>query len=431
MNGPDKLLSAPIEAAPVPEVRNHTPFPSQYFQMMDAADEVFHVMVTRITYDLRALEGDGTPALAAVQDELREVDEFYDADNISSVVQESDFAPFKPKCDVLLVNASAHAPPNGGGKRKPLPRFPAGLRIDSADGRQIVQKLVTVTGPRTLGRGLMGGYSLSEPEPVLAVPIRYEHAYGGTNQWWKGWPARIEDDQRMEIDLHEAYNPIGCGLIEPNWQKKTGLSQFPAPQIEIFEKPFTSAHAETAARNAGNPDADAPYPAVGFGAIGRWWQPRRALAGSYDEVWKATRWPRLPDDFDFAYWNSAPDDQQIDYPQGGELVKLVNLVAPEQAAEGSLAFRLPRNELKLLLHLDAGIPLFKAMNVDTLIIDAEAMKLTIVARCTVAAASGIEVLELGTWDVAAARARNATTLAEQQTAREAASVAAPKEAING
>ena len=160
-------------------------------------------------------------------------------------------------------------------------------------------------------------------------------------------------------------------------------------------------------------------------------QPRRALAGSYDEVWKATRWPRLPDDFDFAYWNCAPDDQQIDYPQGGELVKLVNLVAPEQAAEGSLAFRLPRNELKLLLHLDAGIPLFKAMNVDTLIIDAEAMKLTIVARCTVAAASGIEVLELGTWDVAAARARNATTLAEQQKARDAASVAAPEEAING
>jgi hypothetical protein len=41
------------------------------------------------------------------------------------------------------------------------------------------------------------------------------------------------------------------------------------------------------------------------------------------------------------------------------------------------------------------------------------------------------VLELGTWDVAAARARNATTLAEQQKARDAASVAAPEEAING
>ena len=198
-----------------------------------------------------------------MQDELVEVDEFYDADNISSVVQESDFAPFKPKCDVLLVNASAHAPPNGGGSASRCRGFRQGCASTAPmAGRS--QKLVTVTGPRTLGRGLMGGYSLSEPEPVLAVPIRYEHAYGGTNQWWKGWPARIEDDQRMEIDLHEAYNPIGCGLIEPNWQKKTGLSQFPAPQIEIFEKPFTSAHAETAARNAGNPDADAPYPAVGF-----------------------------------------------------------------------------------------------------------------------------------------------------------------------
>ena len=112
-------------------------------------------------------------------------------------------------------------------------------------------------------------------------------------------------------------------------------------------------------------------------------------------------------------------------------MKLVNLVAPEQAADGSLAFRLPRNELKLPLHLDAGIPLFKAMNVDTLIIDVETMKLTMAHALHGGAASGVEVLELGTWDVAAARARNATTLAEQQKARDAASVAAPEEAING
>ena len=70
------------------------------------------------------------------------------------------------------------------------------------------------------------------------------------------------------------------------------------------------------------------------------------------------------------------------------------------------------------------------MNVDTLIIDAEAMKLTMAARCTVAAASGVEVLELGTGTLRL-RARNATTLAEQQKARDAASVAAPEEAING
>ena len=51
------------------------------------------------------------------------------------------------------------------------------------------------------------------------------------------------------------------------------------------------------------------YPVVGLGAVGRWWQPRLALAGTYDDSWKQTRWPGLPEDFDFGYWNCAPEDQ--------------------------------------------------------------------------------------------------------------------------
>ena len=49
MNGPDLLLPAPVQAAPLPVVRNHTPYPRQYFQMMDVGDEVFHVIASRIT----------------------------------------------------------------------------------------------------------------------------------------------------------------------------------------------------------------------------------------------------------------------------------------------------------------------------------------------------------------------------------------------
>jgi hypothetical protein len=407
MNGPEKLLPSPIESAPVPVVHNHTAFPSQYFQMMDATDEIFHVMVARMTYDLTQIDASGYPALDSKQEELVDSDQFYDVENISSVIQESDYAPFKPKCDVLLINAHAWAPPRRSGKRKPMSRFPAGLQVETSDGTQLLRKLVTVTGPRTLSVGPMGSYGLSEPLPVLSVPIRYEQAFGGTNQWWTGWPAEKEADQRMDIDLHAPRNPIGAGLIDSMWQGKTGLRQFPAPQVEVFDKRFTAAHAETAARSARNPDAEAAYSSVGFGAIGRWWQPRRTLAGSYDEIWKATRWPRLPGDFDFAYWNAAPDDQQIDYPTGGEQVKMVNLVAPEHSADGSLAFAIPKNNLMLLMHLDAGIPLFKPMNVDTVVIDLQAMQLSLVARCAVAAASGIDAIELGTWDIEGARKRNA------------------------
>ena len=143
MNGPDNLLPSPIESAPVPEVINHTRFPSQYFQMIDTSDVVFHVMVTRMTYDLAALDAEGYPALAETQTELVASDEFIDQVNLSSVQQESDYAPYKPKCDLIFMNAVAYAPAMGRNKakRKPLESYPAGVRIEFNDGT-LWQKLL-------------------------------------------------------------------------------------------------------------------------------------------------------------------------------------------------------------------------------------------------------------------------------------------------
>ena len=404
MNGPDNLLPSPIESAAVPEVINHTRFPSQYFQMIDASDVVFHVMVTRMTYDLNALDADGYPALAETQTELVASDEFIDQVNLSSTQQESDYAPYKPKCDLIFMNAVAYAPAMGRNKRKrkALESFPAGVRIEQLDGSEW-QKLLTVTGPRTLTPSALGGLHLSEPEPTLEVPIRYEHAFGGTNQWWKGWPQPIEDDQRFDIDLHHDQNPIGCGLIDPQWRKKTQLAAFPGPQIEAYDNPFTQDHAEKAARSAAtnlnNPNAEPGYPVVGLGAIGRWWLPRRALAGSYNDVWKQTRWPKLPKDFDFGYWNAAPEDQQFDYPKGGEKIMLVNLIDPEKTPDGSgsVWFKLPKQELKLLVRLEIGAMLFAPMNIDTVVVDLETMQLVMVRRTQVSAKADVRQLELGTW----------------------------------
>jgi hypothetical protein len=402
MNGPDNLLPSPIEAAAVPEVRNHTRFPSQYFQMMDANDAMFHVMVTRITYDLKALDADGYPALCTAQTELIDADLFYGEANASSVIAESDYAPFKPKCDVLLINASAWAPPGTNGERAALTRYSAGIKMQFAEGSHW-QKLVTVTGPRMLTTGLLGGLELSAAQPTERVELRYELAYGGTNQWWKGWPTPAEEDQRLDIDLHDSFNPIGCGLIDTHWRKKTGLGHFPAPQIEVFDQPFTETHAARGADSGTQADAQGGtpnpiYPAVGLGPIGRWWLPRRAKAGSYDAVWKATRWPKLPKDFDFGYWNCAPEDQQIDYPLGGELVLLLNLIGPEHSSTGNLRFRLPKSDLHQRLRLHAGPRLTSKINIDTVIIDAEAMTLTLVHRAISPASAEVRVIEIGIGD---------------------------------
>jgi len=361
MNGPDTLLESPVEAAPLPEVRNHTRHPSQYYQMMDAADQVFHVMVARLTYDMQQADADGLLLLAEDQRPLVESDRHAGPINQSSVIEESDYAPYKPKCDILFAHAVAHAP-----GAKPAARWPVGVRIGAW------QKRLAVTGPRRMERTRLG-WTLGEPEAVAQVPIGYERAWGGTCQW----PPDIDADE-AQLLVREPRNPIGCGLADKAWLKKSKAADLDAPQIEAFGQPF-----DEKAANAQR------YPVVGLGAIGRWWSPRAERAGTYDEQWKQQRWPRLPQDFDFRYWNGAPEDQQIDYPAGGEQVVLIGL-----HEGGEVRFRLPRHAPFARVRLDAGPILPRPMYLDTLIFDMRALTLTCVHRMTLAAAAGVRVLEI-------------------------------------
>ena len=380
MNGPDNLIESPLQGPPVPEVQNHTKFPSQYFQMFDVEDQAFHVIVTRMTYDLNSLDEQGTPRLAEIQTPLVEADLFYGEPNKSSIIQESDFAPYKPQCDVLFCQTTAYSPDGKAAKQ-----WPIGVRIGEREKR------LTVTGPRQMTHGVLG-WSVTDPAPVTEVPIRFDAAFGGTCQW----PDNVDDPEKLEVDERFAENPIGCGFVHPKWLKKAHPSHLPAPQIERFDRPFT-------ARDA----SEMNYPAIGLGPIGRWWQGRLELAGTYDDEWKKTRWPRLPLDFDFAYWNCAPKDQQIPYPTGGEEMVAVGLLPA-----GRLAWRLPKPQPKILLHVAAGVPMFKLPNVDTIIVDLRAMQLILVQRTVISAQAEVEGIEIGTWDIEAARAANAARLRE-------------------
>ncbi len=82
---------------------------------------------------------------------------------------------------------------------------------------------------------------------------------------------------------------------------------------------------------------------MSFGPVGRNWQPRVRYAGTYDEVWLNRQAPFWPGDFDYRYFQSAPIDQQIDYPAGGDEVVLVNLTA-----QGVTRFRLPSVNMPVL-----------------------------------------------------------------------------------
>jgi len=400
-NRPDHLLPAPLESAPLPEVTNHTPWPSQYFQHVDPRGEIFHVMVCRTSYSLRGMDMEsGTaprPHLLPFEEQvpLCEADTYCAEINTSSVLEESDYAPYKPRCDVLVINAQAYAP-----EGQLTRRWPVGLSLGST-----LKKALQVCGPRYFQRGsnTLNRWRPSEPEATTAVPLVYELAFGG--------PSLLQAQERLE-DLaadgtetaqrrHQAAeilaaipkpylpNPIGCGQDPQTWLAVTQRLQAlnltedadgktPAPQIEELNRPYTG---------------QADYPVVGLGPVGRWWQPRLKLAGTHDQAWKASQWPRSPHDHDYRYWNCAPEDQQIDFPQGGELISLLNLTP----GGGMVRFELPHQDLQLLVRLEVGALMFAPMNIDTVIIDVGNATLSVTRRSLVSARADVRVLELGTW----------------------------------
>ena len=65
-------------------------------------------------------------------------------------------------------------------------------------------------------------------------------------------------------------------------------------------------------------------------------------------------WPGLPRDFDFAYGNGAPADQQIEFPPPAFRLELFNLTEPSLTPNGTLCVELPGHRAFVLLRLHNG-----------------------------------------------------------------------------
>lgn len=61
--------------------------------------------------------------------------------------------------------------------------------------------------------------------------------------------------------------------------------------------------------------SEIPPEVVGFGPIPRHAPERAKFGGTYDKAWEQTQAPMLPTDLDPKFWQSAPNDQQIDRNQ--------------------------------------------------------------------------------------------------------------------
>jgi hypothetical protein len=176
-----------------------------------------------------------------------------------------------------------------------------------------ISKSIDVVGNRLWKKWLFF-IRATKPEPFIVMPISYNNAFGGV------------DNTHKKEKKHRAYftNPVGIGF-HSNRQAKFVHKQ-PVPNTEEPGKRIKKPHGK--------------YTPMAFGPIGRSWPPRPQYAGTYDEAWLENVFPFLPEDFDPRYYQCAPEDQQMDYPTGGEWVKLINL-----SPGGRIVFQLPDIEV--------------------------------------------------------------------------------------
>jgi hypothetical protein len=244
---------------------------------------------------------------------------------LSAPLRETDYSHRKHRCDVLL-NGSAYAP---GGRA--VDRVRVSLRAGS------VSKSFYVFGHREWMPDVFTA-SPSAPQPFLQKPFSYATAYGGVE---------VDPDRPERVEtLRE--NPVGVGYHP--FRKHTALIGLPLPCTAEGSQPID--------------ERKGRFRPMSFGPVARNFYPRYTLAGTYDEEWQSMRAPFWPEDFSYAYFQCAPEDQQTRYLEGGEEVVLENLTP-----DGLRVFCVPRHALPVTFLYYRAPDLTIGANCDTLLIE--------------------------------------------------------------
>jgi hypothetical protein len=255
---------------------NTTSFLAESFESTDRFGHKHAVAVIKATFDV---DSDGECHRAHQQVPFVYADQHYGDPGKTSVIYESDFAPVKPRVDLLLC-ASAIAP--GG-----TPATAVEVALEGPG----VRKTALVTGDRVWTKGA-AGFRPSPARPFTFLPLVWDRAFGGEDR-------SHEDSAQHQSELR---NLVGTGF-HVNSDGLT-ISELPLPNVERPDQPIQSW-------------SDRPDP-IGFCPVGRGWQPRIKLAGTYDGHWLNETRPFLPEDFDDRYFQAAPADQQLSSVSPGD-----------------------------------------------------------------------------------------------------------------
>lgn len=308
------------------QVDNRTPFAAERGWVRDRDGTEIWLVAVKATFDILA---DGSLEVSKEQPPVLRLPEHHGEPGKSSIKYDADLVLTKKTTDVLVIG-HAYAP-----KGVAMTHVHVGFRVGP------VQKVLRVFGDRRWGAS-----GASTPHPFVKMPLVYERAYGGvdpkSNAPEKDWDWR---------------NPVGTGYAVTGANARGML----LPNVEDPKKLISTW-------------SDRPAPA-GFGAIASHWQPRVALAGTYDEHWMKTRQPLLAADLDDRFFQSAPADQQTPvFLRGGEPVVLQRLTPTEE-----LRFALPKIYLGFETRFyDGGREVHKNRKLHTVILEPDFPRVSLV-----------------------------------------------------
>jgi uncharacterized protein YjbI with pentapeptide repeats len=276
-------------------------------------------VVVKATCDLVA----DSPAVLRGAPDLPSGDVHAKGDPQRSLLYPSDFAVWKPRADVVL-SGHAHAPDGRATCMDVAFRFG---RLPDAIARTV----------RVFGERRWIGRTASAPRPFERVALVHENAFGGPGI---------------------AANPAGTGA------RPAAGAPWLLPQLEDPSHLIATPE-------------DAPAP-VGFGAIPAAWPARWSRLGTYDEVWRKTRWPYFPADFDWLSQQAAPPSQQLDAVRGDEPFEIVGMRPDRRTLRG----RLPGVRARAFVDAASGGRGFfeVRLRLDTVVFDMDACKLHLVWR---------------------------------------------------
>jgi hypothetical protein len=294
------------------------------------------VVAVKGTFKIPAHEEE--PRLADEQIPLVEADIFTGNPGLSAPLYESDYAPHKPRCDVIL-NGSAYAP-----EGKPTKRVHVTLKVGS------FAKSFDVVGNRVWRKRLFF-VTASNPQPFTVMAISYNSAFGGV------------DKTHKKEKKHRAYltNHVGVGFHSN--LKAEFVDNKPLPNTEESGRPVRKPRGK--------------YRPMALGPIARSTPSRLKYAGTYDDAWLEKVFPFLPADFNDAYYQSAPLDQQINYLRGGEEIFLNNLTR-----QGRTVFRIPQIVMPVTFFLKRAEPHKTRGEADTLVLEPDAGRFMITWRAS-------------------------------------------------